>query len=81
MREPRRAITGVELRRHPKPALVQLLVGDECIEVRLDSDGIHFRHPDDGTTEGHLAWDVALAMSLTRENRTSGSRGRPPRRE
>ncbi len=67
MRQRRRAITGEELRRHAKPALLQLLVADECIEVRLDSNGIHFRHPGDSTTEGHLAWDVAVAMSLTRE--------------
>ena len=37
MRQRRRAITGEELRRYAKPALLQLLVADECIEVRLDS--------------------------------------------
>ena len=43
---------------------IKLFVGQELIDVWLDETGIHFRHPDGTTTEGHLPWTMAIAMSL-----------------
>lgn len=51
---------------HALPTL-ELEVGEEIVEVRLDTEGIHFRHPDGSETQGHLSWDVAIAMSLLPE--------------
>jgi hypothetical protein len=48
-------------------AALELAVGDEVIEVRVDRSGIRFRHPCPGSVEGHLPWDVALALSLLPE--------------
>jgi len=43
---------------------LELVIGRETIRVWLDDAGIHFRHADGSTTEGHLPWSVAIAMSL-----------------
>ncbi len=43
---------------------LELLIGRETIRVWIDDSGIHFRHTDGSSTEGHLPWSVAIAMSL-----------------
>ena len=43
---------------------LELVVGRETIRVWLDDAGIHFRHADGSSAEGHLPWTVAIAMSL-----------------
>jgi hypothetical protein len=48
-------IRGVSLKLH---------VDDEMIDVWLDDSGIHFSHPDGTSTQGHLPWGIAIAMSL-----------------
>lgn len=48
-------------------AALELAIGDEVIEVRVDREGIHFRHAGGGAAEGCLPWDVAIAMSLLPE--------------
>ncbi len=48
---------------HALPTL-ELEVGEEIVEVRIEADGIHFCHPHGTETRGHLSWDVAIAMSL-----------------
>jgi hypothetical protein len=40
------------------------LASGETLRVRLDANGIHFRHADGSRTEGHLAWTDAIALSL-----------------
>jgi hypothetical protein len=47
-------------------AALELAVGNEVIEVRVDRSGIRFRHSG-GSVEGHLPWEVALALSLLPE--------------
>jgi hypothetical protein len=39
-------------------------MGAEVIEVRIDGEGIHFRHPGGSQTQGHIPWEVALAMCM-----------------
>ncbi len=46
---------------------LELAVGEEIIEVRVDRQGIHFRHPGGSAAEGLLPWDVAIAMSILPE--------------
>ena len=41
-----------------------LELAGESIRVRLDANGIHFRHADGSRTEGHLSWSHAIALSL-----------------
>jgi hypothetical protein len=48
-------------------AALELAVGDEVIEVCVDQSGIRFRHSCHGSVEGHLPWDVAIALSLLPE--------------
>lgn len=48
-------------------AALELTVGNEVIEVRVDQSGIRFRHPAPGSVEGHLPWEVAIALSLLPE--------------
>jgi hypothetical protein len=48
--------------------VLELQVGDEIIEVRLDDAGIHFCHPWGDASEGYLTWDAALAMSFLPES-------------
>jgi hypothetical protein len=55
-------------------AALELAVGNEVIEVRVDRSGIRFRHPRAGSVEGHLPWDVALALSLLPETLRRASR-------
>lgn len=43
---------------------VELHIGSNRIDVWLDHRGIHFRQEDGSVTEGHLPWEVAIAMSL-----------------
>ena len=43
---------------------VELRFGEHRIDVWLDHRGIHFRQEEGHVTEGHLPWDVAIAMSL-----------------
>ncbi len=58
-------------------AALELVVGDEVIEVRVDREGIHFRHASGEASEGCLPWDVAIAMSLLPEGvRRSASSSR-----
>jgi hypothetical protein len=45
---------------------LELAVGDEIIEVRVDRTGIHFRHPR-ARSGGSIPWDMALALSLLPE--------------
>jgi hypothetical protein len=47
-------------------AALELAVGDEIIEVRVDRAGIHFRHPR-ARSGGSIPWDMALALSLLPE--------------
>jgi hypothetical protein len=42
----------------------ELVMGAEVIEVRIDGEGIHFRHPGGSQTQGHIPWEVALAMCM-----------------
>ncbi len=58
-------------------AALELAIGDEVIEVRVDREGIHFRHASGEASEGCLPWDVAIAMSLLPEGvRRSASSSR-----
>lgn len=43
---------------------VELCIGSHRIDVWLDHRGIHFRQQDGAVAEGHLPWEVAIAMSL-----------------
>ena len=55
-------------------ASLELAVGDEVIEVRVDRDGIHFRHPEGSEAAGSLPWDLAIALSLLPDSaRRTGS--------
>ena len=42
----------------------ELRIGSDRIDVWFDQRGIHFRQREGGTTQGHLPWDLAIAMSL-----------------
>jgi hypothetical protein len=42
---------------------LELQIGSDRIDVWFDQRGIHFRQRD-GSTQGHLPWDLAIAMSL-----------------
>jgi hypothetical protein len=43
---------------------LSLELAGESIRVRLDANGIHFRHANGSLTEGHLSWSHAIALSL-----------------
>jgi hypothetical protein len=45
-------------------AALELAVGDEIVEVRVDPEGVHFRHTGGTRTEGHLSWEEMIALSL-----------------
>jgi hypothetical protein len=60
--DPNRDLRGSQARGVGVP--LELVIGQERIRVWLDDAGIHFRHADGSTTEGHLPWSVALAASL-----------------
>ena len=49
---------------HKRGVPLELVVGRETICVWLDDAGIHFRHAEGSSAEGHLPWSVAIAMSL-----------------
>ena len=49
---------------HDPVVPIELHIGSDRIDVWLDHSGIHFRQGDGRVTEGHLPWDVAIAMSL-----------------
>jgi hypothetical protein len=71
-----RANTAV-LRPAPVPdddAALELAVGDEIIEVRVDRAGIHFRHPQ-ARSGGSIPWDMALALSLLPDEIRRGELG------
>ena len=55
------------------PPVFELEVGQEIVEVRLDGEGIHFCHPDGDAHEGHIAWEVAIALSLLPEQMKRGA--------
>jgi hypothetical protein len=60
-------------------AALELAVGDEVIAVRIDRFGLHFRHRAGSSTEGHLPWDVALALSLLPDSLRARLRAGPCR--
>lgn len=43
---------------------VELRIGSDRIDVWIDHRGIHFRQEDGRGTEGHLPWELAIALSL-----------------
>ncbi|MFQ5697542.1 MAG: hypothetical protein ACE5IL_04570 [Myxococcota bacterium] len=52
-----------------EPLWLELVIGDQRIEVRLDEAGILFRQPGSAMAQGLLPWDVAIAQSLLPEAR------------
>jgi hypothetical protein len=48
---------------------LELLIGDEIVEVHLDEAGIRFRQSGNPEVEGLLPWDVAIGKSLLGEAR------------
>ena len=51
-------------RAHIRGLALKLHIDGEMIDVWLDDTGIHFSQPDGTHTQGHLPWDIAIAMSL-----------------
>jgi hypothetical protein len=52
---------------------LELLIGDEIVEVHLDEAGIRFRQSGNPEVEGLLPWDVAIGKSLLGEARRRAS--------
>jgi len=47
---------------------LELEIGRSQIQVWLDSGGIHFKRGGTAGGEGHLSWDMALALSLVTDS-------------
>lgn len=56
-----------------EPLWLELIIGDQRIEVRLDEAGILFRQPGSALAQGLLPWDMAIAQSLLPEARRRAS--------
>jgi len=52
---------------HGEQVPIELTFGSQRIDVFIDHRGIHFRQENGSAAEGHLPWDLAIAMSLVPE--------------